>query len=145
MFSYKTVQTAKALVVSPEGLARLLDALPVDKDKLRFTVECSDGTTLYPNSIEELLRFPNPKNREIQRIDISTPYQTESECAIHLSNDILGPATYTISGEDSYVVSTADVIEQHLESMNASGPHFISTSWALQDFGGLCCSPPPAS
>jgi hypothetical protein len=42
------------------------------------------------------------------------------------------PMRYEVSGEDANVVSTADIIEQHLESMAGDGPHLISTSWAFQ-------------
>jgi hypothetical protein len=135
MLSHKTAQRSKTLVVSPEGLLRLVNALPVNHDKLRFTVECSDGTTLYPSNIKELIEFPNPKNREILEIEIGS-YADSPDCRIKFSSDILGPVFYTVSGEDSYVVSTADIIDQHLESMTGDGPHFIANSYLLRDFAG---------
>jgi hypothetical protein len=119
-----------------------VNSLPVEMEQLKFTVECIDGTTLYPSGIEELLRFPNSKTREIQTIEIASSYKTESRCTITFSNDILGPVCYTVSGEDSYVVSTTDAIEHHLESMSDSGPHFISSSFFLQESAGpLLLSP----
>lgn len=122
--------------MTPESLARLANALPVDKDRLKFKMVCSDGTTLYPAGIDELLSFPNPKSREISKIEISTPYSDKSRCEIGFSNDPLWPVTYTVSGEDSYVVSTSDIIEQHIESMISSGQHRISNSFFLHEFAG---------
>jgi hypothetical protein len=58
------------------------------------------------------------------------------------SDDILGPARYTVSGEDAFVVSTADIIEQHLESMNGSGPQFIAASHLLKETAGALLAGP---
>ena len=133
MHSYRTVEKQKVYIVTPESLARLANALPVDKNRLKFKMECSDGTTLYPAGIDELLSFPNPKSREILTIEMSTSYQAESRCEINFSNDIFRSVTYTVSGEDSFVVSTSDIVEQHLESMNGRGPYFLANSLSLRE------------
>lgn len=126
--SEKTVEWRKVFVLTPESLVRLINALPIDKDQLKFTVTCTDNTTLYPNSVEELLAFPNPKTREIQTIQISTPYEAATQFEVYFSTREYRPASYAASGEDANVVSTTHIIEQHLEAMAGHGLHFISTS-----------------
>jgi hypothetical protein len=137
MLSSRIVSKRRTFVVTPESLSRLVTALPAGKDELKFTMGCADGTTLYPAGIDELVGFPNPRTREIREIEISTSYRTETRWGIKFSSDILGPVTYNVSGEDSYVVSTADLIEQHLESMDGGVPHFISNSHVFQDLFGF--------
>jgi hypothetical protein len=135
MRGMKKVEKGKAIIVNSEGLRRLADDLIEKNDKISLTVWCVDGTTLYPGSIEELLRFPNPKTREIQTISLSTPDGKDSSWEIWLSNGFSSPASYTVSGEDSYVIVTADRIENHLESMVGNGPHFL-TSTILSEIVG---------
>jgi hypothetical protein len=129
----KKVENRESIIVNPESVRRLADELIEENDKIRITIWCADGTILYPASIDELLRFPNPKTREIQTINLSTPnHGRDSSWEIWLSNTFLSPASYTVWGEESYIVATADRIEKHFESMASSGLSFFSPSYQME-------------
>ena len=134
MRSHKYVTKSKAFVLTSDALLQLVDAISVDKSKIKFTISCVDGTKLYPTSIDELLSYPNPKSREIDRIDLSSSSGDGQQCDITFhSEEYLGPITYWVGGEDAYVVTTSDTIEQHLETMTSSGLNSVSTSFFLRE------------
>jgi hypothetical protein len=128
MHARKTAEFRKSLVITPESLQRLIRALPAGRDGIQFELTCSDGTTLHPKDIGELLEFPNPRTREIRALDLSTSYADDERWSLSFSSGISGPASYIASGNDVYVLSTSDTIEHHLESMAGAGPHLLSRS-----------------
>ena len=126
MKSRKNAEFNKLLVVTPERLQGFVTALSREIPKLEFQIECSDGTKFYPETLSELLEYPNPQMREIRTLRISTTYMNDQSLELRLSIDILGPARFEISGDDKFVVSISHQIEQHLGSMVAGGPHFFA-------------------
>lgn len=124
----KSHDITKPFVITPEGLSRLVTALPVGAKPIVYSVDCIDGTTFYPESIDELLNLPNPEMRAIIVIKIDSGYRGENlRFAISLSNKEFGGASYSVNGEATGVISLADTIDQHLEAMIAGKPHFVNT------------------
>ena len=115
---YKTFDPC--LVLEPAQLQQLLKALELADEDVTYTVECSDGTTLNPVSLDQLLALPNPANRAIKSIDVSTRYSSKKPVQITLAfgrEAGLGAASYRISGDDADISAVATTVEDHMRPM----------------------------
>jgi hypothetical protein len=97
-----------------------VQALQLEDKQLQYSVECSDGTTLKPQSLNEILDLLNPENRAITDIEISTRYDVKVPASVflHLGNvSYFGTANYRISGDDRDVYMISGTIEDHIRPM----------------------------
>jgi hypothetical protein len=113
----KSAEFGKALVIGPQNLRRLSRLVSEYTGALRFSVDCDDGSTLHPTSLDELLDLPNPVSTAINRVRLSSAYSGERTLNIVLDGTSEYRAgSYEAGGEDSEVYFVTQQIEQEIES-----------------------------
>jgi hypothetical protein len=104
----------------PDHLQRIISEVRKVSPALKFDVQCGDGSTLIPTTLEELISLPNPSNREIISISIESPYSAEARVEIDLKDDDEYGRTisYSVSGDDSVVVALSSHIDSWIETIS---------------------------
>jgi len=78
---------------------------------LKATVELSDGATIDQLSISDLLDLPNPRSRQILRVNVTTSnYLARPKLEVSLGR-VFAPISYSITGDDktaSYLSTQLD-------------------------------------
>ena len=118
-----------AFVLDETQLRRFVDILKRMPADLSYSASLSDGSTLYPSSLEELLEIPNTRSRTIRSITIETPWVPESQVQVKLDADKrFGGMSYDIRGEDR---------------RSSSSLALLIAAWKSSRSGTLlCCTPP---
>lgn len=124
------------LVVTPEKLGRLINALPWD-NPAKLTVHCVDGLTLYPHDLEQLSELPNAAPYAIESLAIQSSFNDGSHWQITFSNTSTGPASYSVSGTDDFVTVNSDIIAKHISGMAGERPHLATLPLFVEVSGPL--------
>jgi hypothetical protein len=106
MRTSKDLSFRSAFVLDQAALERVMHILGEVSGDVEFRVHCSDGSTKYPSSSEELLSLPNTSDQAITRISLATTYARSPRVSIDMRNDFeMGPSIEcTVDGQDKDVV-----------------------------------------
>lgn len=67
--------------------------------------------------MEEVLEFPNSRNRRITDLSISTSNRDNPRVAVRLAERDFGSVIYELSGDDDVVVALGAKLEDHLHGL----------------------------
>ena len=146
MKTTKGKRFSKAYACTPQDLRRLVEVAFGGDSSLRYEVECIDGSTLYPQVLDELLGLNNPAARAINKIIIRSSYQTDISIRFVLENEpSSSTAQYSVEGDDKDVYIISRDIEECLDAMTQRFS-FIAVGFfpaymapvLLGYFGGAC-------
>ncbi|SRR6266566_2512630 len=87
MKSSKQNSRSVAFVLNGEALERLVEILSKYSTSLQFRVSLSGGTNVYPETVEELIKLPNPEHRQITQITIESDYKSQVRVEMSLGGD----------------------------------------------------------
>lgn len=114
------------LVLDIHQVEQLLDTLGLSDQDLSYSVDCSDVSALKPVSLEQVSSFPNPDNRSVEHIEISTRFGSERNPRIDIDFGYCysseGSLTYLISGEEHDVYAACAIVEDHVRTMLEKPP-----------------------
>lgn len=117
MLNRKQKEITKAFAVTPTALRAMLDAVVTADDDVSILVKCRDGSELRPESLEEILRLPNPSSRAIERMSLRVNRGMTLNIEIDFMNDHMTPISYAVSGQDLEVLQVSQTLDDHLEPM----------------------------
>jgi len=88
--------------------------------RYRYKIKCSDKATRDFNTLEELLRYPNAKERRIVSLTAETNYARPTNLSIKFdsSRDYL-PIEYSVSGDEGMVLATAAKLDDVISNTKA--------------------------
>src|SRR5438552_2430408 len=123
MKAEKNARLAEAFVITEESLRRLDQLITEDSGEHSYSLRCSDGSVLTPESLAEILDFPNAGKRRIVEIKVTTGYSSKPvkphiRLSLDRASDISWSITYTVEGnDDREVYSVSERIEEWIASV----------------------------
>src|SRR6266436_4358898 len=84
MKTSKQISRGIAFVLNGEALESLVEMLSKFSNSLEFKVALSDATKVYPETLHELVKLPNPEHRQINEITIENDYKSQVRVEITL-------------------------------------------------------------
>lgn len=85
---------------------------------INISVSCSDGITRNFPSFEELLKYPNDKNKEIISLEISNKFDRENYCSVEFSSRKYGDSiAYKIRGKEDVVITVSSKMDDIIDSV----------------------------
>jgi hypothetical protein len=104
--------------VSRVGEDGEIHQVPQYEKKISYNIDLSDGTSIRTDSIDDVFRLPNGRNRSITSISLGTPILYESiQARVRLNNSRYIPVSYDLSGEYRKVTALADTLNEHLPGL----------------------------
>lgn len=111
MRASKSARLTIAFGMTIEAAKELLEILNPYSSAIKFSVSLSDGSTLYPSTVDELARLPNPDSRRIVSLEISNKWDDRVGTEITFDTENrYDSIRYSLNGEDADVV----VLERNL-------------------------------
>lgn len=108
---------SKAYACKPKDLHRLVHIAFRENNALRYEVECTDGSSLYPQTLDELLSLSNPAARAINKLTIRSGRKADTSILFVLENDDSSTGFYSVEGDDKDVYIISRDIEECLDAM----------------------------
>ncbi|MGE7686763.1 hypothetical protein [Peribacillus simplex] len=84
---------------------------------IEYRVSCVDGTSLTFNELNELINYPNRKEKQYSQISISNRYNSPIRISLTLSNRQFTTITYRVNGDEREVDYYAGKIEEFIMSL----------------------------
>jgi hypothetical protein len=97
---------AIAIAVDDDALSRLTSIFQKHSKTIEFSVDLSDGSTLYPDTLDQIFEIPNTPNRAITSLAIENHYSEPLRIQVTLSaNDFFHAVKFSLKGDDQTVLS----------------------------------------
>ncbi|MFV8830574.1 hypothetical protein [Alkalihalobacterium sp. APHAB7] len=84
---------------------------------IEYSVSCLDGTSINFNSLDELISYPNRKEKQYTSISISNNYSSSIRISLTLSNRQYSTISYRVNGDEKEVDFYARKIEEVIYSL----------------------------
>ena len=78
-----------AFLLDEQLFLRIISVLKEISEEIDYRIYCSDGSSFQPSSTEEVLNFPNIKERQITSISLNTPWGQEPRVQIRFRAESL--------------------------------------------------------
>jgi hypothetical protein len=129
-----------AIAVDDDALNRLISIFRKHSKTTDFSVDLSDGSTLYPETLDEILEIPNTPDRAITQIAIKNHYSEPIRIEVTLrANNLLSAIKFDLKGQDQEVLLVDRDFQEWVVS--AKQPYswltFVSLSGGIL-FGVTC-------
>ena len=133
MFTTLTKGFKKAFVVDAEVIDALYEEVTKYVEDLHIKFSCSDGSENEPQDLKELYEFPNPNNRQIQSIEISSPYGKDPHADIKIRNEYPNNELihYELRGDEKDVLLLGRKIEEILSNSFQWYSYLLTTRWII--------------
>ncbi|BFT73131.1 hypothetical protein [Paenibacillus sp. P36] len=105
-----------AYVINERKFKELEAIMKNVSEDITYDVDCIDGTSIVFTSLDDLLKFPNRKEKQYKRIEVSTPYLTD-RISITFSNYDFRSISYRVSGDERNVDFYSGQVESFLMSL----------------------------
>lgn len=118
METIKSKEYKIAYLINDRKLKELETIINEFTNEIKYKIKCTDGSEIKFESIENLLEFPNRKNRQYKEIEIYTPYGSSEQIIVTLSSSAFSPMRYVIRGNENTVEYYSNKIEGFLQSLS---------------------------
>ncbi|MES2923702.1 MAG: hypothetical protein V4819_19260 [Verrucomicrobiota bacterium] len=110
------------LALEPSLIRKLAAEIQVAGQPLSIWTRCSDDATRTFNDVDELLAYPNPSDRKIQRLTLSAG----TVITLYISSFDWTNVELEIRGEDDFVITKSDRI---LRELRTGKPWYSFIRW----------------
>jgi len=111
MKASKNARLKIAFALTVDSAKELLAILEPYSSATELSVSLSDGSTVYPSTLEEMARLPNPDNRRIVSLEVKNKWDDLVRAEINFdSENRYHSIGYSLRGEDADVL----VLERNL-------------------------------
>jgi hypothetical protein len=104
-----------------------------------YEIWCSDGSVLYPSSVDEIVAFANSPRRQVRRVLASTSYSKSPRLKVDITNRWeSGPTVeHGVTGEEKEVLYISDRLDEWALSVRQSYSLLaFSSAWTYALAGG---------
>lgn len=106
---------------------------------IKYSVDCIDGTTIEFSSLDDLLKFPNRKEKQYNKIEIRNPYTDDINISVRFSSREYSSISYRISADERIVDYYSGKIEGLLMSTKQWYGFFHNSFFGFLFSIGLTC------
>lgn len=135
MKAFKEHRLRLAFVLDGNALRDLLHVIDDVSRPVKYSVSLSDGSTLYPRTIDELDQLPNPEQRRIVKIIVESDWADRVRTTISFEDSCdYWSISYSLEGEEADVVFVDRQFHDWLATIKQWYSRFVfstPTTWAL--------------
>lgn len=104
-------------LINERKLIELESILKQVSADIEYSVSCVDGTSFNFTDLNELINYPNRKEKQYKEISISNRYNSPIRIFLTLSNNQYTTITYRVNGDEREVDYYAGKIEEFIMSL----------------------------
>ncbi len=135
MNTNKDASFRQCFVLTDQELGKLHRALTEFSDDIEIEIRCADGLNRNVSSVEELVQFENPPNKDIQELVLSSrglnPYRS---ARLRFMNRDDANVWLTMEGPEESVVRLNSSVEDRLASMKPWYAPFAKVNFVVGAF-----------
>ncbi|MEH7343700.1 hypothetical protein V7122_07470 [Bacillus sp. JJ1532] len=116
----KTRNFKLAYLINERKLRELDSIIKEVSDEIEYEVSCIDGTSIKFTTLEDLINYPNRKEKQYKEIEVRTSYRSSRPVRIHvnfMSYQYADSIRFRISGDERNVDYQAGRIEGFINSL----------------------------
>ncbi|GLI09650.1 hypothetical protein YDYSG_56820 [Paenibacillus tyrfis] len=117
MKTSKTKDFRNTFLLNERKLRELETILNKVSDEITYEIDCIEGTQIKFSNLEDLLKYPNRKEKQYKTIEVRTPYHNDIHVSVRFSSEGVRSLNYRVSGEERDVDHFSAQIEGFLMSL----------------------------
>jgi hypothetical protein len=108
-------------VVAESDIEQAWNLIGSSGKAINCSANLTDGSSIYPETKDDLFSLPNPSSRRIYRLSLSTQWNNSIRVELTLEDSEYRPIEYSVSGEEKETVFLCDRLDQWIDSVRQ--PH----------------------